>query len=145
LTVSDRIVVMNKGRIIQQGSPHEVYHQPASRFVASFLGHANFIDAQRTDSGLAETAFGRLQTQSPLTHREATLCIRPEEVIYPVTPACPNHVTGTIREVIYRGDHQEIWLDPLGLRFTTSGGVTLRVGERIEVGLPAENLRVLYA
>jgi spermidine/putrescine transport system ATP-binding protein len=144
LTVSDRIVVMNQGQIIQQGAPQEVYHKPATRFVASFLGHANFIDVQRDPSGLAATAFGRLQPQSPLTQPSATLCIRPEEVIYPVTPACPNRITGTVREVIYRGDHQEVWLDPQGLRFTASGITPLRIGDSIEVGLPSENLRVLY-
>lgn len=44
LTMADRIVVMEGGRIVQVGTPQEIYHQPASRFVASFVGIMNFLD-----------------------------------------------------------------------------------------------------
>ena len=44
LTMADRIVVMESGRIVQVGTPQEIYHQPASRFVASFVGTMNFLD-----------------------------------------------------------------------------------------------------
>ena len=44
LTMADRIVVMEGGRIVQLGTPQEIYHQPASRFVASFVGTMNFLD-----------------------------------------------------------------------------------------------------
>ncbi|WP_349921302.1 putative 2-aminoethylphosphonate ABC transporter ATP-binding protein [Aeromonas veronii] len=45
LTMADRIVVMEGGRIVQVGTPQEIYHQPANRFVASFVGTMNFLDA----------------------------------------------------------------------------------------------------
>jgi spermidine/putrescine transport system ATP-binding protein len=135
---------MRKGQIVQKGTPAEVYQNPTSRFVASFLAHANFIEATRDPTGLAATPFGILQAQSLLAEPTATLCIRPEDVEYPVTPACLNRVKGTVREVIYRGDHQEVWLDPQGLRFNVSGKTPVCIGEGIEVGLPAGNLRVLY-
>lgn len=45
LTMADRIVVMEGGRIVQVGTPQEIYHRPASRFVASFVGTMNFLDA----------------------------------------------------------------------------------------------------
>lgn len=48
--MADRVVVMNAGRIEQSGSPFEVYHQPASRFVASFVGQGNFIPVQLPDT-----------------------------------------------------------------------------------------------
>ncbi|WP_209424828.1 ABC transporter ATP-binding protein [Pararhodobacter sp. SW119] len=44
LTMSDRIAVMNKGRILQLGSPHEIYHSPTERFVADFIGDTNFLE-----------------------------------------------------------------------------------------------------
>ncbi|HVJ43158.1 MAG TPA: TOBE domain-containing protein, partial [Dongiaceae bacterium] len=53
--MSDLVVVMNKGRIEQMGAPAEVYEQPRSEFVASFLGNANFLPAnvqQVTDEGI---------------------------------------------------------------------------------------------
>jgi ABC-type Fe3+/spermidine/putrescine transport system ATPase subunit len=44
ITLSDRIAVMDQGRIAQLGTPNDIYHRPQTRFVASFIGHANFID-----------------------------------------------------------------------------------------------------
>ncbi len=149
LTVSDRIVVLNKGQIVQQGAPEDVYKNPTTRFVASFLGQANFITAQRlpdsASTSLVSTPLGRLRAAVPLTEPEATLCIRPGEIVFPAPADCANRVDGIVREVIYRGDHQEVWLDPQGLRLTLSGDTRLRPGDSITVSLPAENLRVLYA
>ncbi|MDO2946815.1 putative 2-aminoethylphosphonate ABC transporter ATP-binding protein [Aeromonas simiae] len=45
LTMADRIVVMEQGQVVQVGTPSEIYHQPASRFVASFVGNMNFLEA----------------------------------------------------------------------------------------------------
>ena len=47
LVMSDRIAVMNQGRIEQIGAPGELYDEPASRFVASFIGESNFLDGRR--------------------------------------------------------------------------------------------------
>ena len=49
LTMSDRIAVMNGGRVVQCGSPEEIYERPATRFVADFIGESNFIDGTICD------------------------------------------------------------------------------------------------
>ena len=46
MSLSDKIIIMNKGHIEQVGTPHEVYQHPASRFVADFIGSANFVEAK---------------------------------------------------------------------------------------------------
>ena len=46
MSLSDKIIIMNKGHIEQVGTPHEVYQHPASRFVADFIGSANFVEAE---------------------------------------------------------------------------------------------------
>ncbi len=46
ITLSDRIAVMENGRVVQLGAPNDIYYRPTSRFVASFIGHANFIDGE---------------------------------------------------------------------------------------------------
>lgn len=145
LTVSDQIVVMNKGQIIQKGSPKEVYREPASQFVAAFLGQANFLEARATAEGLASTAHGVFRAQRALEQESATLCIRPEEVVFPVPAACPNRLSGHVREVIYRGDHQEVWLESHAFRLHVGGDSPVEPGQSIEVGLPPDSLRVLYA
>src|SRR5688500_2217792 len=51
LTLSDRIAVMNQGRILQEGSPEEIYERPANKFVADFIGETNFFEGTVEDTG----------------------------------------------------------------------------------------------
>jgi iron(III) transport system ATP-binding protein len=100
LAVSDRIVVMDKGRIAQVGTPADLYERPASAFIANFIGDANLIDGQ-VRGGLFE-AHG---LSLPATGAEgaASVSIRPERIA--LTPAAdgPAQVTG----VTYLGSRME--------------------------------------
>ena len=95
LSMADRIAVMNGGRVVQVGPPAELYHRPASRFVADFLGEANFLDGLVIgmlpgglpgSAGPAErirTPVGELlaAAERPLaTGQAVACCIRPEKV-----------------------------------------------------------------
>ena len=51
LTLSDRIAVMNEGRILQEGTPHEIYEKPRTRFVADFIGQTNFFEGEVVEDG----------------------------------------------------------------------------------------------
>jgi len=86
LSMADRIAVMNAGRIVQTGTPEKLYNRPATRFVADFLGEANFIDGRlaipgpgaevQTDLGiLHHIDAGNLKEDS-----EVSCCIRPEQI-----------------------------------------------------------------
>jgi spermidine/putrescine transport system ATP-binding protein len=87
LTMSDRIAVMNHGKVLQIGTPTEIYERPSCRFVADFIGETNFIDGivrdGTRDYAVVETKIGTLvcgYTPRPLTPgREVTLSIRPEK------------------------------------------------------------------
>ncbi|TPF74409.1 ABC transporter ATP-binding protein [Brucella gallinifaecis] len=79
LSISDRIAVMNKGRIEQLGSPTEIYYHPATRYVAEFIGLANFIDASVRTDGMVEIAGAVIPGLKPLDG-PATAVIRPESV-----------------------------------------------------------------
>jgi len=79
LTMSDRIAVMNAGKILQVGSPQDIYMRPANRFVASFIGETNFLPATATP---AQVILGN-GTAVPVAHTasgKVTLAIRPEHV-----------------------------------------------------------------
>ncbi|MEL6236055.1 MAG: ABC transporter ATP-binding protein [Pseudomonadota bacterium] len=76
MAIADRIVVMNAGRIEDDGPPARIYRQPATLFAAGFMGEMNRIPA-RLDAGGADTPLGRLPLSSP-HEGPATLCIRPE-------------------------------------------------------------------
>src|SRR5438874_10766786 len=62
LSLADRIVLLNEGRFVQSGSPHEIYDRPADAFVAGFVGRANLLDARVIDAQTIDTPIGRLIT-----------------------------------------------------------------------------------
>jgi len=81
--IADRVVVMRAGRVVQQGTPQEVYCRPANSWVARFLGLANLLPGRVTDAGLVETALGLLQVADHLAGQEGltgTVLVRPEAV-----------------------------------------------------------------
>ena len=115
LSMADRVAVMNAGEIVQLGTPEEVYNQPATRFVADFLGEANFIDGHvaapgrtarvKTDSGelLAVDAQGRGEQSA------VRCCVRPEHVSVWRAGDAPareadNALPATIVSHVYLGD-----------------------------------------
>ena len=112
MALSDRIVVMNKGRVEQIGRPHEAYENPASVFVAGFLGKTNLIPARLEREGEALYALigdGRWPVPSPVpaSGREAqvTIAVRPEKVGFIDAAACS--IGGRVRNRVFQGNH---WL-----------------------------------
>jgi spermidine/putrescine transport system ATP-binding protein len=80
MSMADRIAVMNHGRIEQLGAPFEIYRRPASRFVADFIGDANFLDAE-VDGDVARLADGtRMRCERTSIQGPATLMVRPESL-----------------------------------------------------------------
>ena len=82
--MADRLAVMHQGILQQLGAPEEVYNLPVNRFVASFLGDANFIDGMVTESGLLQSHFGEFRLAEaafkPRAGQQITAAIRPERV-----------------------------------------------------------------
>jgi iron(III) transport system ATP-binding protein len=78
LSLADRIVVLNQGRVEQVGSPEELYHRPASRFVAEFIGDAQFLRAKAMDR-TGDTVLGKVPIVNEF-HGEVDLLVRPEHI-----------------------------------------------------------------
>lgn len=113
LSMADRVAVMNAGRIVQIGRPQEIYNRPATRFVADFLGEANFIDGQVLAPGKPvriETPAGELLGESwDAEDGHVTCCVRPERIeIVPPEQAVPAPgrcvLTATVVSQIYLGE-----------------------------------------
>jgi spermidine/putrescine transport system ATP-binding protein len=145
LSVSDTVMVMNHGRIVQQGSPREIYDYPTSRFVADFLGAANLIPVNSINGNQANTACGILQINKTPTWNNGTLAIRPERIL--VHPQAPTHngFSGIIRDAIFRGDHVDLHVEcaHLTLRVRAPASSAGAVGTTIGLELPTTDLRVL--
>ena len=120
LTMSDRIAVMNEGRVLQIGSPREIYDHPAERFVAGFIGESNFLVAEivalqgdqvrlRLAGGIEATAD---LPPGPTPDGQATITVRPEHVRLEAAGQAGT-IAGTVDEVIYFGTdtHYHVRLD----------------------------------
>ena len=109
LSISDRIVVMNAGNIEQLGAPHEIYNKPATRFVATFVGQLNSLEATVLDpAAKAVSIDGQAVTipQLPATaaaNAAITLTLRPEVATIGAREGNDITLTGTIADVTFLG------------------------------------------
>jgi putrescine transport system ATP-binding protein len=116
MTVADRIAVMDHGRIVQMGTPAEIYEQPASRYVAEFVGDVNLIEATvagRDGSAvlLAADSVGAplraIVTENIVPETKVALALRPEKIRITVRKpgeAAENVARGTVMGIAYLGD-----------------------------------------
>jgi spermidine/putrescine transport system ATP-binding protein len=130
LTMSDVIVVMNAGQILQQGGATDLYERPVARFVADFIGVSNpipgritsFDDGARlarveTDRGLALTGLVTDPSAQPTAGDAVTIAIRPERLRIDAADTAPNDATGwtaisgRVRQGTYLGDQTEYRVD----------------------------------
>ncbi len=125
LTMSDRIAVMSKGKILQVGSPHDIYDRPSERFVANFIGETNFLEGDvqslGTDKAKIKLASGAIiQAFLPenfLPKGKVTVVIRPEHARLSKEKAAA--LKGVLETIVYFGTdtHYHVRLDN-GAEFT---------------------------
>jgi spermidine/putrescine transport system ATP-binding protein len=110
LTMSDRIGVMQEGRLLQVGTPQEIYEHPTSRFVAGFIGEINLLSATVVDHQSVRLGGGRLVAAptGAAAGSEVTVALRPERLelfgIAEMVPDTLNAVRGRVVRRVYFGD-----------------------------------------
>lgn len=155
LTMSDRIAVMDAGHIVQVDRPVEIYRRPQSRFVASFVGESNLIDAEvierkgkvltlRTPGGHVFEAASR----DGVHDRRATVLVRPERIRIHDAPT-PHSMPATVISALFLGEvlRIEVRFDDgqtLLIRCSDTSEITLpRVGQQLHIGWGAADGWVL--
>ena len=139
LVMSDRIVVMDAGRIVQAGSPTDLYDRPETPYVANFLGTSNMVAGVVTGmaDGTLQVSCGTadirvaLQGAAPAVGARVTLSIRPEKVTLGDGRALPagfNSLSGQLRDVFFHGDSVRLAIDIGAERL-------LIVHRQLEIGL----------
>jgi iron(III) transport system ATP-binding protein len=123
MVMSDRVVVMKDGKIIQVGSPEEIYRFPANKFVANFIGRANLIEAEIlkiSERVLIKTNFGHVievDVKNPEEWKAGdtvSLIVRPESVVVDEK----GEITGKVIEKIYMGSMEVLRVDISGVEIT---------------------------
>ena len=157
LTMADRLAVMNEGRIEQVGSPREVYEEPASAYVADFLGVSNMLDAQvvgadsdgrcRVRIGDSELFASRGDTSA---RGPVKVVVRPERVrVEAPGETGENRLPGKIERIVYAGAISQVVVSldrgtPIRCMLANDGaGSSFDRGAPVSVYLPCEALRVL--
>ncbi len=153
MTISDRIVVMNEGRIEQVGTPTETYRYPQSRFVADFIGRANFIPGvvqSQLDGKLILKMLGVTLSVDAAdvayeSGAEVTVVVRPEMM---VLNGNRTHVEGKVRRAAYLGNVVEYDIQVgdqlLALSETDPRHITIHSeGQSVQVGFLEDCLYVL--
>lgn len=124
LTMSDKIVVMNDGNIMQVGSPDEIYDHPANEFVARFIGSTNMIDGVVADEGtvIFEDKRFPCSTEGFSKGEKVDVVIRPEHL--DVVPRENGMLKGVVKSHIFKGVHHDMVVET---RVGTSITIKLQV------------------
>ena len=144
MAVSDRIIVMNAGRIEQQGSPRDLYERPATAFLARFMGESNPAhgSVRRLDAGHVAATLGDIELVVPNTNAAdgaATFAIRPEAITVETAPGPAGALKGTIAKSSYVGTHMEYTID-------TAAGALFATCARVERPLaPGDAVALVFA
>ncbi|WP_116655051.1 ABC transporter ATP-binding protein [Pelagibacterium sediminicola] len=130
LAVSDRIVVMNQGRIAQIGTPAELYNQPNSRFVADFIGDANLIEGH-VEGGRFKAGDLTLAVDGSPDRPKATVSVRPERIVFD-----GGAVRAKVRDATYLGSRYEYSLETsFGSLLASAPIVSTPLSPGTEVGI----------
>lgn len=116
MSMSDEIVVMRKGEVLQRGTPEAVYKRPGHPFVASFIGKSNWLEPERA-------------------------MVRPEQVQWSRSSEDDRRVAATVRHVSYVGERYEVRLQVDGLEeWTAYSQARMAVGERVELYVSPQSI-----
>ncbi|HXN16113.1 MAG TPA: ABC transporter ATP-binding protein, partial [Usitatibacter sp.] len=149
MTMADRIVVMNGGRIEQIGTPEDVYDRPRSKFVARFIGASNVIDARHISGNMVEVAGRTLaigQGDFAGPGKEMSFCVKMHDVelLTDGRAGGNNTLPGVVRSHAYLGSHRDYLID-IGqeLLVATPASLNVPAGSKVQVRFMPECCRGL--
>ena len=143
LTMSDTIVVMNKGKIQQIGRPEDIYNEPKNAFVADFIGESNILDGVMLEDYVVKF-FGRkfrCLDKGFAPDEPVDVVIRPEDV--DIVPPDSGHLCGTVTSVTFKGVHYDTIVDFKGFKWLIQTTDLHRPGEYIGIRLTPDDIHVM--
>ena len=142
LTMSDRIAVMNEGKILQYGNPREIYHHPENKFVANFIGDSNFLlaDIKNGNAVLTDGTELKLSKENKaISNGQKSILIRPEHVQMSKSKGHKTAFEGKISNIVYFGTDTHFHLElKTGDEFTIRKQNTPNEGTDFEIGAVVE-------
>ena len=143
LTMSDSVVVMRHGEILQIGSPEDIYNEPKGAFIADFIGESNIIDGIMHDDYVVEFAgymfkcvdkgFSKLE--------KVDVVIRPEDI--KVIPPEEAEISGLVESATFKGVHFEMMLDAHGYKWLIHSTKCYEAGTEIGIDFTEEDIHIM--
>ena len=143
LAMSDTVVVMDKGRIQQIGTPEDIYNEPKNAFVADFIGESNILDGIMRADYVVEF-FGRkfrCLDKGFANDEPVDVVIRPEDV--DIVPPDSGHLCGTVTSVTFKGVHYDTIVDFKGFKWLIQTTDYQPVGSYIGIKLTPNDIHVM--
>ena len=143
LTLSDTIVVMNRGVIQQIGSPIDIYNEPQNAFVAHFIGESNIIDGYMIEDGVVEFS-GRTFAcvdQGFAQNENVDVVIRPEDL--EITQPAQGMITGVVELVTFMGMHYIITVDSGGYKWQIRSTKAQEPGQAVGLSVAPDGIHVM--
>ncbi len=143
LTMSDRVVVMNKGKIQQIGTPQDIYNEPQNAFVADFIGESNILDGVMKKDYVAEFSghiFDCLDKGFD-ENESVDVVVRPEDV--DIVPVEKGMLKGTVTSVDFLGVHYEIIVDIGGFKWMIQTTDECFVGDNVGLYIEPDAIHIM--
>lgn len=144
LTMSDKIVVMSKGKMQQIGTPEDIYNEPKNAFVADFIGQSNIFNGIMTGKLKARFCGGEFVCVDDIeegTH--ITAVVRPEDVI--LTAPGEGIIDGVVVSVIFKGMHYEITVESGKNEMVIQSVNSAKIGSRVGMLVEPDNIHIMIA
>ena len=144
LSMSDIVVVMDKGKIQQIGTPQDIYNEPKNAFVADFIGESNILDGVMLDDYLVKF-FGRkfeCVDKGFEKNEPVDVVIRPEDI--DIVPADQGHLCGTVTSVTFKGVHYDTIVDFKGFKWLIQTTDFYPVDSYIGIRLNPEDIHIMH-
>ena len=143
LTLSDTIVVMNRGVIQQIGSPIDIYNEPQNAFVAHFIGESNIIDGYMIEDGVVEFSGRKFACVDKgfAQNENVDVVIRPEDL--EITPPAQGMITGVVELVTFMGMHYIITVDSGGYKWQIRSTKAQEPGQAVGLSVAPDGIHVM--
>lgn len=143
LSMSDIVVVIDKGKIQQIGSPIDIYNEPQNAFVADFIGESNIIDGYMLDDYLVKLNGKKFKCLDKgfEKNEKVDVVIRPEDI--KIVLPDEGHISGVVTSVTFRGVHNEIITDINGFKWMIQSTEFKNVGDTIGLDLSPDSIHIM--
>jgi len=157
LVMSDRVAVLSEGRVVQEGTPKEIYQSPRDRFVANFIGTANFLEGEVAAVAGQKSEFGQVKTETGIIYCQlpngaapgdaVIVLVRPEDVVLCAESVAPeeNVLPGRVEIVAFVGDclDCQVKVESHSIRLKLHPQAEIAKGQMVWIQLPPHRCQAI--